>query len=60
MEKEILQCVGYVWEDFDSEGNLIGKYFYEEKPDHIYLKELKKNIKPIYIRKGSDEEVKNS
>jgi len=60
MEKEILQCVGYIWEDYDTEGNLLGKHFFEDRPEHIYLKELHKNIKPIYIRKGNDEKVNSS
>ena len=57
MEKEILQCVGYVWEDYDTDGVLIGKHFYEEKPKNVFLKELQKNIKPVYIRKGLDEKI---
>lgn len=60
MDKQILQCVGYVWEDYDTEGNLIGKHFFDEKPKHIYLKELQQNIKPIYIRKGNDEKLNNT
>lgn len=60
MDKEILQCVGYVWEDYDTDGVLIGKYFYEEKPENVFMKELRDNIKPIYIRKGMNEKSNTS
>ena len=52
--------VGYVWEDYDTSGELIGVYFFKTKPKNLYLKEIIKNIKVVYQRKGCDEKVNSN
>jgi hypothetical protein len=52
--------IGYVWEDYDTSGDLIGVYFFKTKPKNLYLKEVYKNIKPVYKRKGIDEKINSN
>ena len=49
--------VGYVWEDYDTSGELIGMYFFKDKPKNLFVKEIIKHIKVVYQRKGCDEKV---
>lgn len=52
--------VGYVWEDYDTSGELIGVYFFKDKPKNLFVKEIYKNIKTVYLRKGNDEKVNSN
>lgn len=49
--------IGYVWEDYDTSGELIGIYFFKDKPKNLFVKEIYSNIRSVYLRKGSDEKV---
>lgn len=49
--------IGYVWEDYDTSGNLIGIYFFKTKPKYLFVEEMYKNLKAIYKRKGCDEKT---
>lgn len=52
-----LEWIGYIWKDYDTDGKLIGIYYFKRKPKFLFVKEVAQNIKPVYISRES--KIKN-